>query len=52
MSDKGVLILIQVGLMILQIGAATAAILVDPRFAALGPIIGGFQSKFPDPFKQ
>lgn len=50
MSERAVLITLQVVFTLLQISAAVLAIMVDPRFAALGPIIGGFQSKWPDPF--
>jgi hypothetical protein len=50
MSERGILICLYVGLMVLQILFAALAIVVHPGFAALAPLVGGFQSKLPDPF--
>lgn len=50
MSERGALISLWAGLMILQILFASLAIIVDPKFAAMAPILGGFQAKIPDPW--
>ena len=52
MNERGVLICLHSGLVVLQVLIAALAILYEPKLAAIAPIISGFQAKLPDPFKK